>query len=231
MDRGASAWSLELVAQKKAWQRTLYDAGYVGMGWPQGVRRPGRAPDGAGDRRRGDGARRRARRRSTAWAWALIGPTLIAHGTEEQKQRYVKRILTAEDIWCQLYSEPDSGSDLASLKTSAVRKLRDGDHWVVNGQKVWTSLGPIADYGVLLARTDPSVPKHQGISYFILDMHQPGRRGAAAQADHRQLRVRRGVLHQRRRAGREHHRPAKARAGSWRRRRSASSAAAACSRA
>jgi alkylation response protein AidB-like acyl-CoA dehydrogenase len=93
------------------------------------------------------------------------------HGSDDQKQRYVRRMLTAEDIWCQLYSEPDSGSDLASLKTSAVR---DGDHWVVNGQKVWTSLGPIADFGVLLARTNPSVPKHQGISYFILDMLTPG---------------------------------------------------------
>ena len=104
-------------------------------------------------------------------ALGLIGPTLIVHGSDDQKQRYVRRMLTAEDIWCQLYSEPDSGSDLASLKTSAVR---DGDHWVVNGQKVWTSLGPSADFGILLARTDPSVPKHQGISYFILDMHAPG---------------------------------------------------------
>src|ERR671932_201624 len=80
-------------------------------------------------------------------------------------------MLTADDIWCQLYSEPDSGSDLASLKTSAVR---EGDHWVVNGQKVWTSLGPYADFGILLARTNPTLPKHQGISYFILDMHSPG---------------------------------------------------------
>jgi alkylation response protein AidB-like acyl-CoA dehydrogenase len=162
------------VAQKKAWQRTLYDAGYVGMGWPKEYggqdARPMEQAIVAEEMARGDvpGA-------VNSLALGLIGPTLIVHGTDEQKQRYVKRMLTAEDIWCQLYSEPDSGSDLASLKTRAVLEaFEDGNRWVINGQKVWTSLGPIADYGVLLARTDPSVPKHQGISYFILDMHQPG---------------------------------------------------------
>jgi alkylation response protein AidB-like acyl-CoA dehydrogenase len=104
-------------------------------------------------------------------ALGLLGPTLIVHGSDAQKERYIARMLTAEDIWCQLYSEPDAGSDLASLKTSAVR---DGDDWIVNGQKVWTSLGPDADWGMLLARTDPNVPKHKGISYFVLDMHRPG---------------------------------------------------------
>jgi hypothetical protein len=165
---------LATVAQKKAWQRTLYEAGYVGMGWPKDYggqdARPMEQAIVAEEMARGDvpGA-------VNSLALGLIGPTLIVHGTDEQKQRYVKRMLTAEDIWCQLYSEPDSGSDLASIKTRAVLEaFQDGNRWVVNGQKVWTSLGPIADYGVLLARTDPSVPKHQGISYFILDMHQPG---------------------------------------------------------
>jgi alkylation response protein AidB-like acyl-CoA dehydrogenase len=161
---------LETLAQKKAWQRTLYDAGFVGMGWPREY--------GGQDARpmeqaivAEEMARANVPGAVNSLALGLIGPTLIVHGSDDQKQRYVRRMLTAEDIWCQLYSEPDSGSDLASLKTSAVR---DGDHWVVNGQKVWTSLGPIADFGILLARTDPSVPKHQGISYFILDMHSPG---------------------------------------------------------
>jgi len=164
------AGRLETLAQKKAWQRTLYDAGFVGMGWPREY--------GGQDARpmeqaivAEEMARANVPGAVNSLALGLIGPTLIVHGSDDQKQRYVRRMLTAEDIWCQLYSEPDSGSDLASLKTSAVR---DGDHWVVNGQKVWTSLGPSADFGILLARTDPSVPKHQGISYFILDMHAPG---------------------------------------------------------
>jgi alkylation response protein AidB-like acyl-CoA dehydrogenase len=101
----------------------------------------------------------------------FIGPTIIIHGTEWQKQRYLKKILTAEEIWCQLYSEPNSGSDLASLRTRAEDQ---GDHFLVNGQKIWTSSGHIADFGILLARTDPSVPKHRGISCFLFNMRQPG---------------------------------------------------------
>jgi alkylation response protein AidB-like acyl-CoA dehydrogenase len=166
--------SLSTLEQKKAWQRTLYDAGFVGMGWPREYggqdARPMEQAIVAEEMALGDvpGA-------INSLALGLIGPTLIVHGTDQQKQRHVKRMLTAEDIWCQLYSEPDSGSDLASLKTRAVLEaFEDGDAWVVNGQKVWTSLGPIADYGILLARTNPDVPKYQGISYFIMDMHQPG---------------------------------------------------------
>src|SRR5258708_5438569 len=101
----------------------------------------------------------------------LAGPTIVTHGTDEQKARYLRDIVTGQRAWCQLFSEPSAGSDLAGLQTRAVR---DGDEWIINGQKVWTSGGQVADLGMLLARSDADVPKHQGISYFALEMHQPG---------------------------------------------------------
>jgi alkylation response protein AidB-like acyl-CoA dehydrogenase len=161
---------LQTLDDKRAWHRRLYDAGFVGMGWPKAY--GGRE---ARPMEQAIVAEEMARSKTpgpiNGLGIGLLGPTLIAHGTEAQKQRYVRKILTAEELWCQLYSEPNAGSDLAALRTTAERQ---GDEYVVNGQKVWTSGGRTADFGMLLARTNREVPKHEGISYFILDMHFSG---------------------------------------------------------
>jgi len=101
----------------------------------------------------------------------MAGPTTVTHGSDELKSRLLRRMFTGEDAWCQLFSEPGAGSDLAGLATKAVR---DGDEWVITGQKVWNTLAHIADRGMLVARTDPDAPKHKGMTYFALDMHAPG---------------------------------------------------------
>ncbi len=103
--------------------------------------------------------------------YGMVAPTIVTHGTAEQQERYLRPLFTGEEIWCQLFSEPGAGSDVASLAT---RAERDGEEWVLNGQKVWTTVAHLASFGLLLARTDPDVPKHAGITAFLVDMHAPG---------------------------------------------------------
>ncbi|MCU4183986.1 acyl-CoA dehydrogenase family protein [Acidiferrimicrobium sp. IK] len=106
-----------------------------------------------------------------AIGYGMAAPTILAHGSEDQKARYLRPLFTCEHVWCQLFSEPGAGSDVASLATRAVK---DGEEWVVNGQKVWTTLAHTASYGMLLARSDPEAEKHKGMTYFVVDMHAPG---------------------------------------------------------
>jgi alkylation response protein AidB-like acyl-CoA dehydrogenase len=151
-------------------QRVLAEAGLVGVTWPgEHGGRGGTLVQQAIVAQ--ELARARVPQLINYIGIGMCGPTVIAHGSEDQKSRYLARLLRADDVWCQLFSEPASGSDLAALRTTAVR---DGEDWVVNGQKVWTTLAHVADYGILLTRTDPSRPKHAGLTMFVVDMHAPG---------------------------------------------------------
>ncbi len=161
---------LKTLDERKAWHRKLYEAGYVGVLWPKEYGGWGASPMQQAIVQ-DEMARVNAPPAINGLGIGFIGPTIIVHGTDWQKGRYLPKMLTAEEIWCQLYSEPNAGSDLASLKTRAEDR---GDHFLVTGQKIWTSSGPIADWGILLARTDSKAPKHKGISCFLLNMRQPG---------------------------------------------------------
>ena len=158
------------VEECKGWQRRIADAGFAGITVP--LEYGGRGVSTDLERIwRQEVARYEVDTGVFAVALGMVVPTMLAHGTEAQKRRFVPAVLHGDEIWCQLFSEPGAGSDLAGLTT---RAERDGDEWVVNGQKVWNSFAHVADWGILLARTNWDVPKHRGITYFLVDMRTAG---------------------------------------------------------
>jgi alkylation response protein AidB-like acyl-CoA dehydrogenase len=158
------------VERCREWQRALADGGWAGITWPRDYGGRGGRPIESVIFNQ-EQARFGVSNGAFAIAIGMVGPTILAHGSEDQKRRFLPPMLRGEEIWCQLFSEPDAGSDLANLSARAVR---DGDEWVVSGQKVWTSSAQRAEWGILLARTDPAAPKHRGITYFLLDMRTAG---------------------------------------------------------
>ena len=158
------------LAEAKRFQAALHDAGFAGITWP--VEYGGQGLGQAEQLAFNDVAQDFTLPVDLfIIGMGMCGPTLVDLGTDAQKSRYLRPLLRGEEIWCQLFSEPGAGSDVASLQTRAVR---DGDDWVLNGQKVWTTVAQLADFGTVLARTNPDVPKHRGLTMFVIDMHAPG---------------------------------------------------------
>jgi acyl-CoA dehydrogenase len=160
----------ETLRRAKEWQATKFDAGWACLTWPKeyGGQGLGRMEQVIWNQEEG--------RFDTAPSIYVIGhgmlaPTLMAHGTPEQKDRYLREMARGQVVWCQLFSEPAAGSDLAGLRTSATR---DGDDWLINGQKIWSTGAQYSDFGMIVTRHDPDAPKHAGLTYFIVDMHAPG---------------------------------------------------------
>ncbi|GAB3874857.1 acyl-CoA dehydrogenase family protein [Kibdelosporangium lantanae] len=154
----------------RAWSRSLYDAGYVGLTWPREYGGRGLSPTYQAIYFE-EMVRAGAPEHIGIIGLNMAGPTIMTWGTPEQKSKHLARLLSGEEIWCQGFSEPGSGSDLAGARTRAVL---DGDEWVVNGQKVWSSWAHIADWCILVVRTDGDAEKHAGLSYLLVDMHAPG---------------------------------------------------------
>jgi alkylation response protein AidB-like acyl-CoA dehydrogenase len=161
----------DYVAARRTWQGKLAEAGLAGVTWPKEYGGQGLGPIEqviVGQ----EIARAKVPGILDAIGVGMLGPTIIAHGTEEQKGRYLGAMLHGDEVWCQLFSEPAAGSDLAAVQTRA--RLEDDGSWVLNGQKVWTTNAQFASYGLLLARTNPDVPKHKGLTMFIVPMDAPG---------------------------------------------------------
>ncbi len=177
-DNAPQDWNKDYVARDmhgkfeylRAWQRKCHEAGWAGVPWPKQFGGRGASLIEYSIFLE-EMARASAPPFANVLAIGIIGPTIINYGTEAQKQRYLAKMLAAEEIWCQGFSEPEAGSDLAGVRSEA---RRDGDHFIVNAHKVWNSWGWAADYCALLTRTDASGPKHEGLTYLLVDMHAPG---------------------------------------------------------
>lgn len=158
------------IAAAKAWQAKKFDEGWAVLTWPKEF-----GGQGAGRVESVVWSQEEAKFKTPANIYGIghgmLGPTLMTHGTDAMKEKYVKEMARGQVIWCQLFSEPAAGSDLAGLRTTAVK---DGDEWVVNGQKIWSTGAHYSDFGMIVTRTDPNVPKHAGLTYFVVDMHAPG---------------------------------------------------------
>ena len=180
------------LADARAWAQTVFDAGF---GWITGP--PGTAAGGWAASTSGSTPHVAADYRDPSMSvygigLGMVAPTILAHATDEVKEAYLRPMYRGDIVGCQLFSEPSSGSDLASLQTRAVR---DGDEWIINGQKVWTSGAQFSDIGEIICRTDPDAPKHRGLTGFVVDMHAPGVEVRPAAPDDRRRLVQRGVLH------------------------------------
>jgi alkylation response protein AidB-like acyl-CoA dehydrogenase len=160
----------DIVAVAKAWQKKKAGAGWVCLHWPKQYGGRGANPVERVIWQQEEGVYGKLTSPFQIGE-GMCGPTVMAYGSEADKRRYLPRIASGEEIWCQLFSEPAAGSDVAGLRT---RAERDGDHWVINGQKIWTSGAHYSDYGILITRTDPSVPKHKGLTMFYIDMKSRG---------------------------------------------------------
>src|SRR5947208_9326208 len=166
----SSRADVEAVRRLRAWQKTMWEAGYVGMNWPREFGGRG-APLTERIILYQEMARAGSPQFVNRGGLSMLGPTLMKHGTPAQQRRFLQRILTADDLWCQGFSEPNAGSDLANVQTRAARQ---GDRFVVKGQKVWTSMAHVADWCFLLVRSDPAAARHKGLSFLLVDMRSPG---------------------------------------------------------
>ncbi len=166
----SEAEDVEAVKAAKAWQKKKAEAGWACITWPKEYGGRGASPMEAAIWGQEE-SRFQVPPNVFNIGIGMCGPTILAHGTEEQKRRWIPKMVTGEEIWCQLFSEPAAGSDLAGLRSAVVR---DGDDWVLNGQKIWTSGAQWSDWGVIVVRHDPDAVKHAGLTYFVIDMHAPG---------------------------------------------------------